>query len=57
MRTSRALNFVILLGVVSLFASPARRATAYGVFNLVYGVAWFGGSALMGWLYSRRWAR
>jgi len=32
---------------------PAMRGTAYGVFNLAYGVAWFGGSALMGWLYAR----
>ncbi len=29
----------------------ARRGTAYGVFNAVYGIAWFAGSALMGVLY------
>ncbi len=31
---------------------PARRiASAYGLFNLLYGVAWFAGSAVMGVLY------
>ena len=29
-----------------------RRATAYGYFDSVFGVAWFAGSALMGALYS-----
>jgi MFS-type transporter involved in bile tolerance (Atg22 family) len=28
-----------------------QRGTAYGVFNSVYGVAWFAGSAAMGLLY------
>jgi MFS family permease len=32
---------------------PARRAGAYGVFDAVYGVCWFLGSALMGLLYDR----
>ncbi|MCK7497554.1 MAG: hypothetical protein MZW92_47315 [Comamonadaceae bacterium] len=32
--------------------SPAeRRATAFGTFNLSFGLFWFAGSALMGWLY------
>ena len=31
---------------------PANRvASAYGLFNLLYGVAWFAGSATMGILY------
>ena len=31
---------------------PARRiASAYGLFNLLYGAAWFAGSAIMGVLY------
>jgi len=31
---------------------PARRvASAYGLFNLTYGAAWFAGSAVMGLLY------
>ena len=28
-----------------------RRGTAFGLFNMLFGVAWFAGSALMGWLY------
>lgn len=43
----------IMRAAIANMTSPATRATAYGVFNLVYGVAWFGGSALMGWLYAR----
>ena len=30
-----------------------KRGAAFGAFNGVYGVAWFAGSVLMGWLYSR----
>lgn len=30
-----------------------RRGTAYGIFNLAYGISWFVGTALMGWLYAR----
>jgi len=34
------------------FMIPAdRRGTAYGVFNAVYGLMWFAGSALLGILY------
>lgn len=36
---------------VADFAPRARRGTAYGVFTAAYGVAWFGGSALVGVLY------
>jgi len=83
-----ALRFVVLVGVVSLFADATyegarsiagpflatlgangtvvgivaglgelimiaadRRGTAYGVFNAVYGIMWFAGSALLGILY------
>ncbi len=41
----------VLRAVVARLAPPERRATAYGVFNTGYGLAWFAGSALMGWLY------
>lgn len=34
--------------------SPDRRASAYGLFDSVFGVAWFAGSALMGGLYDRQ---
>jgi len=32
---------------------PERRASAYGLFTAGYGVAWFLGSALIGFLYDR----
>jgi MFS-type transporter involved in bile tolerance (Atg22 family) len=30
---------------------PQRRASAYGLFHTIFGLCWFLGSALMGWLY------
>ena len=30
-----------------------KRGTSYGVFNTAYGLALFGGAAVMGWLYDR----
>ncbi len=41
----------ILRAAVADLVSPARRGTAYGVFNAVYGFAWFTGSAIIGVLY------
>jgi MFS family permease len=41
----------IMRAAVANMSSPERRGTAYGVFNTVYGVLWFAGSALMGVLY------
>ena len=38
---------------IANMTSPHRRATAYGFFNLAYGVAWFAGSAFMGWMYAQ----
>jgi len=35
------------------FAPADRRGTAYGIFNAVYGVAWFLGSVVLGALYDR----
>jgi MFS family permease len=43
----------IVRAAVATMVPPERRGTAYGVFNSVYGVAWFAGSALMGVLYDR----
>jgi MFS family permease len=43
----------IMRAAIATMTSPARRATAYGIFNLGYGVAWFVGSGVMGWLYGR----
>lgn len=41
----------ILRAAVADFAPADRRGTAYGLFNAFYGLAWFLGSALMGWFY------
>jgi MFS-type transporter involved in bile tolerance (Atg22 family) len=43
----------IMRAAIANMTSPARRTTAYGLFNLAYGMAWFAGSALMGWMYAR----
>lgn len=43
----------IMRAAVAQMTPPERRATAYGVFNLAYGISWFAGSAAMGWLYAR----
>lgn len=39
-------------GIANLVA-PERRGSAYGIFNTVYGMLWFLGSATMGLLYGR----
>ncbi len=44
----------ILKAVVANMISPEKRATAYGIFNAIFGASWFAGSALMGFLYSRQ---
>lgn len=38
---------------IAEMTTTTRRATAYGLFNLAYGLSWFAGSAVMGWLYGR----
>jgi predicted MFS family arabinose efflux permease len=38
---------------ISRLAPRDRRATAFGIFNAVYGIAWFAGSVLLGFLYDR----
>lgn len=43
----------ILKAVVAEMIPRDRRATAYGVFHAVFGLTWFLGSALMGFLYDR----
>ena len=43
----------IMRAAIAEMTSADRRATAYGLFNLAYGLSWFGGSVLMGWLYGR----
>ena len=41
----------ILRAVIAGFVPSDRRASAYGIFDTVYGVSWFVGSAAMGFLY------
>jgi MFS family permease len=41
----------ILRATIATMVPPERRGTAYGLFNAGYGMAWFLGSALMGYLY------
>jgi predicted MFS family arabinose efflux permease len=36
---------------IAQIAPAERRGTAYGLFNALYGVAWFAGSVLLGALY------
>jgi predicted MFS family arabinose efflux permease len=41
----------ILRATIATLVARPRRGTAYGVFNAGYGLAWFLGSALLGYLY------
>jgi MFS family permease len=43
----------LLKAVLSGVVPPDKRSTAFGVFDTVFGVAWFAGSAGMGWLYDK----
>ncbi len=42
----------IMRSVVADLTPKERRASAFGVFNTGYGVCWFAGSALIGFLYT-----
>lgn len=41
----------ILKAIVAGMVAPEKRATAFGLFDTFYGIAWFAGSAYMGYLY------
>ncbi len=43
----------LMRAVVGEMVGSDKRASAYGFFNLGYGVAWFAGSAIMGLLYDQ----
>ncbi len=43
----------LLKAILSGVVPPDKRSTAFGVFDTVFGVAWFAGSAAMGWLYDQ----
>ena len=39
--------------MVAAMALKDRQGRAFGIMNMIYGVAWFAGSALLGILYDR----
>ena len=41
----------IMAAAVAEMVPSSRLASAYGLFNMIYGTAWFGGSAVIGILY------
>ena len=43
----------LLLALVARVIEGRRKATAFGVFDTVFGLSWFAGSALCGWLVDR----
>jgi MFS family permease len=43
----------VMRATIAQLAPRERRATAFGIFNAVYGIAWFAGSVLLGILYDR----
>lgn len=43
----------LLVSVIARLAGPDKRATALGIFDTGFGIAWFAGSAVMGVLYDR----
>ncbi|MCE5316236.1 MAG: MFS transporter [Parachlamydia sp.] len=43
----------IMRAVIAELIGVDLRGTAYGIFNVIFGIAWFLGSALMGWLYDQ----
>ncbi|AFM20724.1 MAG TPA: MFS transporter [Acetomicrobium flavidum] len=46
-----AVHETIMRAAIADIVPPARRGTAYGIFNAGYGIAVFCGSMLIGWLY------
>jgi len=41
-----------LRAAVADYTHISKRGTAYGIFNTIYGAAWFVGSAAIGWAYT-----
>jgi MFS family permease len=41
----------VMRAAIADWISPQKRSGAYGLFNSIYGIAWFIGSASMGFLY------
>lgn len=49
---SMGMQEAVLRAAVADFTPPGGRGFAYGVFNTIYGGAWFAGSIIIGVLYS-----
>ncbi len=49
---SMGMQEAILRAAVADFTPPGGRGFAYGVFNTIYGAAWFAGSIIIGALYT-----
>jgi MFS family permease len=43
----------LLKAILSGIVAKEKRSTAFGVFDTGFGIAWFLGSALMGFLYDK----
>ena len=41
----------VMRAAIAEMATRERRASAYGIFNAAYGLAWLLGGTTMGWLY------
>lgn len=48
-----AAHETVMRAAVADMVGKARRASAYGIFNTIYGAAWFVSGAVMGFLYER----
>lgn len=46
-----AIHETTMRAAVADIAQIQKRATAYGLFNTIYGAGWFVGGTLLGWLY------
>lgn len=43
----------LMRAIVGNLTPRQQRGSAYGIFNFAYGVSWFLGSVLLGWLYDQ----
>lgn len=43
----------LLKAIITDVVPPEKRGTAFGLFDTGFGIAWFAGSAIMGFLYDR----
>jgi MFS family permease len=48
---STSLQDATMRAMLARLVPPDRRASAYGIFDGIFGIAWFAGSAVMGGLY------